>query len=266
MSDMQRARGAGGRFVAGKPAPTSSTKAARPAVTAKPSAPPKAAAVPKSAAKPEPAARTKSLANMKAAPKAKQPATPTPAAKPKVAAAAKPTPSEVPPVTSGAPASAEPVELYLLRHADAGDPMTWAGDDAERPLSEKGRRQAKRLGSLLAGIKLRPDVILTSPKLRAADTAKIVGKAVSVKPKKDDRLGDSIALGDLASLIAANQGARRVVLVGHDPDFSTLASSLTGAAIELKKGAIARIDLSDAGPRAGGGALRWLVPPSVLTD
>lgn len=169
-------------------------------------------------------------------------------------------------MTNGAPAAAEPVELYLLRHADAGDPMTWAGDDAERPLSPKGRRQAKRLGSLLAGIKLRPDVILTSPKLRAADTAKIVGKAVSVKPKKDDRLGSAVELGDLAGLLAGTEDARRVVLVGHDPDFSTLASSLTGAAIELKKGAIARIDLGDAGPRAGGGALRWLVPPSVLTD
>ena len=96
-------------------------------------------------------------------------------------------------MTNGAPAAAETVELYLLRHADAGDPMTWAGDDAERPLSGKGRRQAKRLGSLLAGIKLRPDVILTSPMLRAADTAKIVGKAVSVKPKKDDRLAVSIS-------------------------------------------------------------------------
>lgn len=162
--------------------------------------------------------------------------------------------------------TAEPVELYLIRHADAGDPMTWSGDDAERPLSDKGRRQAKKLGSLLAGIKLRPDVILTSPKLRAAHTAKIVGKAVSVTPRKDDRLGSSVELGDLASLLAGNKDARRVVLVGHDPDFSTLASSLTGAAIELRKGAIARIDLGDAGPRPGGGALRWLVPPSVLGD
>ena len=87
-----------------------------------------------------------------------------------------------------------------------------------------------------------------------------------MKPKKDDRLGASVELGDLAGLLGENGDVRRVVLVGHDPDFSTLASSLTGAAIELKKGAIARIDLGDAGPRAGGGVLRWLVPPSVLTD
>ena len=179
---------------------------------------------------------------------------------------ATPSPSEVPTMTSGMPASADLVELYLLRHADAGDPMTWAGDDADRPLSEKGRRQAKRLGSLLAETKLRPDLILTSPKLRAADTAKIVGRAVSVKPKMDDRLAVSIELRDLASLLAGTGKARRVVLVGHDPDLSTLASSLTGAAIELKKGAIARIDLGAGGPKAGGGSLRWLVPPSLLTD
>jgi phosphohistidine phosphatase len=160
----------------------------------------------------------------------------------------------------------EPVELYLLRHADAGDATNWAGDDAERPLSPKGRRQAKRLGSLLAGIKLHPDVILTSPKIRAAETAKIVGRAVSVKPQEDDRLAASVTLLDLAKLLAGNQDARRVVLVGHDPDFSTLASSLTGTAIELKKGGIARIDLGDGGPRPGGGALRWLVPPGVPTD
>jgi phosphohistidine phosphatase len=238
-----RARGAAGRFVSSKRVVASSTKSAKAATTAKPTATKKPPATRKPAAAKESAA-------------AKKP----------VATAAKPMATKEPSMTSGGPASTEPVELYLLRHADAGDPMTWAGDDAERPLSEKGRRQAKRLGSLLAGIKLRPDVILTSPKLRAADTAKIVGKAVSVKPQKDDRLGTSVELGDLASLLAGNEEARRVVLVGHDPDFSTLASSLTGAAIELKKGAIARIDLGDRGPRAGGGALRWLLPPGVLTD
>jgi len=243
-----RARVAGGRFASSKTVVAGNAKSAKAATSAKPAAvkKPTSAKAPAAAGK---AAPGKAAATRQAA-----------------ATATKPTVTEEPAMTNGAPASAEPVELYLLRHADAGDPMTWAGDDAERPLSSKGRRQAKRLGRLLAGIKLRPDVILTSPKIRAADTAKIVGKAVSVKPQKDDRLGTSVELGDLAGLLAGNKAARRVVLVGHDPDFSTLASSLTGAAIELKKGAIARIDLADGGPRAGGGALRWLVPPGVLTD
>ena len=161
---------------------------------------------------------------------------------------------------------AEAIQLYLLRHADAGDPMAWPGDDAERPLSAKGRRQARRLGSLLADIGWKPDVILTSPKMRAADTARIVGRAVAVKPEDEDRLASSFGVGDIASLIAAHPEARRVVLVGHDPDFSAVASSLTGAAIELRKGAIARIDLEDGSPAPGDGALRWLIPPGAVPD
>ena len=160
----------------------------------------------------------------------------------------------------------EPLQLYLLRHADAGDPMAWPGDDAERPLSAKGKRQARRLGSLLADIGWRPDVILTSPKLRASETARIVGEAVAVKPDDERRLGSAFELSDLGVMLAAHPDARRVVLVGHDPDLSSIASTLTGAAIELRKGAIVRIDLSNAGATAGEGALRWLIPPGAVPD
>jgi phosphohistidine phosphatase len=157
-------------------------------------------------------------------------------------------------------------QLYLLRHADAGDPMAWPGDDAERPLSAKGRRQARRLGSLLADIGWRPDVILTSPKVRAAQTAAIVGRAVSVQPGDERRLASGFEIDDLRKVLAAHAEAKRILLVGHDPDFSAIASALTGAAIELRKGAIARIDLPDAASAAGRGALRWLIPPGVVPD
>jgi len=162
--------------------------------------------------------------------------------------------------------SPEPLQLYLLRHADAGDPMAWPGDDADRPLSAKGKRQARRLGSMLAGIGWRPDIILTSPKLRASQTAGIVGEAVDVKPDDESRLVAALEVGDLEGILAAHPDARRVLLVGHDPDFSAIASTLTGAAIELRKGAIARIDLPDAGATPGEGALRWLIPPGAVPD
>ena len=158
------------------------------------------------------------------------------------------------------------LQLYLLRHADAGDPMAWPGDDDERPLSAKGRRQARRLGSMLADIGWKPDVILTSPKVRAAQTARIVGKAVDVPTVDEGRLAASFDMSDIGRLLEAHPEARRVVLVGHDPDFSAVASTLTGAAIELRKGAIARIDLQDASPAAGHGALRWLIPPGAVPD
>jgi len=158
------------------------------------------------------------------------------------------------------------LQLYLLRHADAGDPMAWPGDDAERPLSAKGKRQARRLGSMLADIGWKPDLILTSPKVRAAQTARLVGRAVGVDPDDESRLASAFELNDVGSMLAAHPEARRVVLVGHDPDFSSIASTLIGAAIELRKGAIARIDLADAAPSAGSGALRWLIPPGVVPD
>jgi phosphohistidine phosphatase len=160
----------------------------------------------------------------------------------------------------------EPLQLYLLRHADAGDPMAWPGDDAKRPLSAKGKRQARRLGSMLADIGWRPDVILASPKLRASQTARIVGEAVDVKPADEGRLASALELSDLEGMLAAHPDARRVVLVGHDPDFSSIASTLIGAPIELRKGALARIDLSDAGATAGEGSLRWLIPPGAVPD
>lgn len=164
------------------------------------------------------------------------------------------------------PESPQPLQLYLLRHADAGDPMAWPGDDAERPLSAKGKRQARRLGSLLADIGWKPDLILTSPKVRAAQTARLVGRAVDVTPDDETRLASAFELSDVGSMLAAHPDARRVVLVGHDPDFSSVASTLVGAAIELRKGAIARIDLSDNSPAAGNGTLRWLIPPGVVPD
>ena len=69
------------------------------------------------------------------------------------------------------------IALHLLRHAHAGDPERWHGDDAERPLSEKGRRQSERLGRLLAGVDEAPDLFISSPKVRARETAELVAAA-----------------------------------------------------------------------------------------
>ena len=71
-------------------------------------------------------------------------------------------------------------ELYLLRHADAGDPEAWKGDDADRPLSGKGEKQSERLGRFLAGTAFRADVVLTSPKVRALRTAEIVAERLGL--------------------------------------------------------------------------------------
>ncbi|HEY4227340.1 MAG TPA: histidine phosphatase family protein [Candidatus Limnocylindrales bacterium] len=163
------------------------------------------------------------------------------------------------------PAAAIPLELYFLRHADAGDPMTWQGDDADRPLSKKGRGQAKRLHRLLDDLHLRVDAIVTSPKLRAADSARIVAKALGRKAHADDRLSIDFGEDVLAALVTEwGPDVQRVVLVGHDPDFSHLVSWLAGTSITMRKGALARLDLPDRTVGAGHGSLRWLLPPDAI--
>jgi phosphohistidine phosphatase len=156
------------------------------------------------------------------------------------------------------------IELHFLRHADAGDPMAWTGDDAERPLSDKGRKQADRLGRFLAGVGFAPDAIITSPKVRAAQTAEIVAKHLDATVAVDDRLAGSLDLGTLDGLLADAGDPARPVVVGHDPDFSDLLAELCGASsLLMRKGALARVDI-ERPLRPGSGTLRWLVPPDLL--
>lgn len=156
------------------------------------------------------------------------------------------------------------MELYLLRHAHAGDPAAWDGPDERRPLSDKGEKQSDRLGRFLAGIGFQSDAIITSPKVRAAQTAKIVAHRLGLPVGEDDRLAGEVSIGTLEAILRDAGDPVRPVIVGHDPDFTELVAILCGAArVPMKKGSLARIDA----PRPlepGGGTLRWLVPPDLL--
>ena len=156
------------------------------------------------------------------------------------------------------------LQLYLLRHADAGDPAGWAGDDALRPLSAKGALQSERLGSFLAEIGFRPDAILSSTKVRALRTAEIVGGAIGVGVRLAPRLAGAFDPAAVDTLLAEAGDPRRPVLVGHDPDLSQLLGWLVRAdGLTMKKGAFARIDVRGA-VADGRGTLRWLAPPDLL--
>lgn len=156
------------------------------------------------------------------------------------------------------------VELLLLRHADAGDSMAWTQPDDERPLSEKGHRQAARVAHWLTAIGRRPDAILSSPKVRAAETAAAVADAFEMRVVEDPRLAGPLGIRVLEEILRDAGDPARPMLVGHDPDFSELAGLLTGAmSIEMRKGALVRIDVVPPF-EPGGGTLRWLVPPDAL--
>jgi phosphohistidine phosphatase len=124
--------------------------------------------------------------------------------------------------------------IWLLRHAEAAD----GTPDAERPLTEKGRDQARWAGEALAALGVKLDACLSSPKVRAADTAKIacepLGVEVQLEPKLSGGPFDAEAL-------AAGLGDE-VLLVGHDPDFSMALHDLTGAQARMKKGGLAGVE------------------------
>ncbi len=125
--------------------------------------------------------------------------------------------------------------IWLLRHGDAAD----GSPDAERPLTDKGRAQARAAGAALKAIGVKPAACLTSPKVRAADTARIACEQFGdLEPQLEPKL----AGGPFdAEALAAGLGDD-VLLVGHDPDFSAAVHSLTGAQVRMKKGGLAGIE------------------------
>jgi phosphohistidine phosphatase SixA len=159
------------------------------------------------------------------------------------------------------------IALHLLRHAHAGDPAKWDGDDAARPLSERGRRQARDLGGLLAVIDEPPDLFITSPKVRAVQTAEIVAKAMRnrVKVVVDERLSGALDPVTVNAILDAAGNAFRPCIVGHDPDFSELLGEFIGTApIPMRKASLARIDFVGDDVTLGQGTLRYLLPPELV--
>ena len=104
------------------------------------------------------------------------------------------------------------IALHLLRHAHAGDATRWPGDDDERPLSEKGVRQAERLGrAARATWTIAPDLFITSPRLRASQTAEIVAEALGVRVVVDERLAGPLD-ADVVTEILRSPGQGRAAM------------------------------------------------------
>ena len=119
-------------------------------------------------------------------------------------------------------AYSEAVRLYIVRHAEAakGNP------DELRPLTQHGRDQARNLGEHLAAEGVRPDVILTSPLLRARETAEELARATGAPVEPTELLAPGASADDVRTAIAGR--GERVLIVAHQPDCGQITADLGG--------------------------------------
>jgi phosphohistidine phosphatase len=156
------------------------------------------------------------------------------------------------------------MKLYFLRHGEAGEPSEWAGDDALRPLTDEGRKRMTREARTLERLDLGVDRVISSPLVRALQTAEIVASALRRRDRlvEDSRLGPGFGPDRLAEMLKENKASRDLLLVGHEPSMSATIGRLTGGTVTLRKGGLARVDVPDRAQLRG--TLDWLFPPRLL--
>jgi len=156
------------------------------------------------------------------------------------------------------------MKLYFLRHGLANRNQ-WGGSDEQRPLTEKGRDLMKQEAQALIHLNLILDVIITSPYIRALQTAQIIAEGLSLEDKliEDERLCPGFSFEALKGILQERDDDESLLFVGHEPDFSITIGRLIGnGRVIMKKGSMARIDLCFLPSISG--ELVWLVTPSML--
>jgi phosphohistidine phosphatase len=154
--------------------------------------------------------------------------------------------------------------LYLMRHANAGLPRGNAALDAKRSLIKEGKEQCMLMGRMLNALKVQVDVVVSSPLKRALQTAQFVGTELGYESKVEisPALGPAADYPDFQQMLAKYADVEGILAVGHNPNlFKYLGRLVTGnggAAIRMRKGSVARVDLAKHPP-----LLQWLIDPRM---
>ena len=148
-------------------------------------------------------------------------------------------------------------QLWFLRHGEA-EPHGAAPDD-ERPLTERGEGQSDSAGRALAALGVTFQLAFTSPKVRSAETARLACRHLGIEANQHEPLREGFDRDEAIALLRAAGDDQRILLVGHEPDFSQTVHDLTGARVDLKKGGIAAVRVDGAR-----GELRVLLRPREL--
>jgi phosphohistidine phosphatase len=157
------------------------------------------------------------------------------------------------------------MEIYLLRHGIAEDRAE--GGDAQRALTDEGRKKLRRVLERAEKAGVSPSLILSSPYKRALQTAELAAETLRCNRKivQTEGLLPEASPGALWEEIRARQSEDAVLAAGHEPMMSATVAWLLGCPsmqVDMKKGALARIDVDRFGPKPQG-VLRWLLIPRL---
>jgi phosphohistidine phosphatase len=156
--------------------------------------------------------------------------------------------------------------LYFLRHASAGEPLSSAKKDEKRGLDKDGIQQCGYIGRALAALGVQVDIIVSSPLKRSTQTAALVGNEMGHEGKlvTENALRPQASFADFQKMLGKYARQDSILLVGHNPNLReflgrVISDSGCEAAIELKKGAVAKVEM-----RRSFGSLSWCITPRIL--
>jgi phosphohistidine phosphatase len=163
------------------------------------------------------------------------------------------------------------MKLYLLRHGIALDRIGGAvHSDFQRPLTKEGKAELEMVGLALKKLNVKADLVVSSPLVRARETAEIIKSELGCSEELQitEALSPGCSASDLYKFLRPFHDRQDVFLVGHEPDMGRLAATLlwTGPEFDMpfKKAGICRIDVSDIPPNYPG-RLKWFVTPKILS-
>jgi phosphohistidine phosphatase len=153
------------------------------------------------------------------------------------------------------------MKLYFIRHGRASQ---LAANDAARPLLPEGEMQAANMGRVLKALNVEPTRIFCSPRLRALQTAQIIGQALKLEPIIKEACNFEFNINQAYQLIKGINEDAEILFVGHNPSMSEVVTDLSGAEVQLSTGAIACITRVHL-PNSSGAILKWLLTPKIVT-
>ncbi|MGA3056053.1 MAG: phosphohistidine phosphatase SixA [Candidatus Korobacteraceae bacterium] len=159
------------------------------------------------------------------------------------------------------------MDIYFLRHANAGEPKVNSAKDEKRPLDKLGIEQSHDVGRALAALDVSPDVIISSPLRRATQTAAVVANELGYEDKVilDAALRPEASYEKFQELLRRHSRRDAIMVVGHNPSMTVFLNNLLSGgsplnAVELKKGGVAKVEKAGRKPAL----LKWCMPPKVV--